>query len=311
MGIWWHNRSTQLKQMPYRLNPFTNNFDETGGAGSVGPQGPAGPTGATGPAGPAGANGANGQGVPVGGTTGQVLSKASNTNYDTAWTTVATGTDINGQTQVESALNDELIIYDTSASANRKALVRDIGCQGVGGWGFANKIHTNYLTGSSPTGSAFTVDRIYYIPILFPQSRTFNTVGTRLSSTTGSASNVARFGLYHMNNGFPGNRAADFGTFNLGGTVNSERQISINYTVEAGFYYTAFVTNDSAALFNRQQSYIIQELYLLTGMDNAGDSGFTHLYQQLAGSASGGLPATASSIVKGSGNHPVVLFQNV
>lgn len=77
--------------MPYRLNPFTNNFDETGGAGSVGPQGPAGPTGATGPAGPAGANGADGQGVPVGGTTGQVLSKASNTDYDTVWTTPSAG----------------------------------------------------------------------------------------------------------------------------------------------------------------------------------------------------------------------------
>jgi len=38
-----------------------------------------GPKGDTGPA------GANGVGVPVGGTTGQVLGKASGTNYDTAW----------------------------------------------------------------------------------------------------------------------------------------------------------------------------------------------------------------------------------
>jgi hypothetical protein len=40
---------------------------------------------AVGPQGPAGANGAPGQGVPVGGTTGQVLAKASGTDYDTAW----------------------------------------------------------------------------------------------------------------------------------------------------------------------------------------------------------------------------------
>lgn len=39
-------------------------------------------TGGVGPAGPAGANG---QGVPVGGTTAQVLAKLSNTNYDTGW----------------------------------------------------------------------------------------------------------------------------------------------------------------------------------------------------------------------------------
>ena len=40
-----------------------------------------GPTGATGPQGPAG------QGVPVGGTTGQVLEKSSNTDYATQWAT--------------------------------------------------------------------------------------------------------------------------------------------------------------------------------------------------------------------------------
>ena len=51
---------------------------------TAGPQGATGATGATGPA---------GQGVAAGGTTNQVLAKASNTNYDTTWITVAgTGT---------------------------------------------------------------------------------------------------------------------------------------------------------------------------------------------------------------------------
>lgn len=60
---------------------------ETGPAGPTGPMGPQGPqgiqgdTGATGPAGP---------GVAIGGTTGQVLRKASATDYDTAWATLAT-----------------------------------------------------------------------------------------------------------------------------------------------------------------------------------------------------------------------------
>jgi hypothetical protein len=48
----------------------------------VGPAGAAGATGAT---------GANGQGVPVGGTTGQVLRKASGDNYDTEWAAAASG----------------------------------------------------------------------------------------------------------------------------------------------------------------------------------------------------------------------------
>ena len=52
----------------------------SGQVGTPGPQGPAGP---------AGAQGIPGVGVPVGGLTGQFLSKASNTSYDTAWTTLS------------------------------------------------------------------------------------------------------------------------------------------------------------------------------------------------------------------------------
>jgi len=71
-----------------------------GPAGDPGPQGiagvagPAGATGATGPAGaagPAGADGADGVGVPAGGSTGQVLTKSSATDYATQWATPAAG----------------------------------------------------------------------------------------------------------------------------------------------------------------------------------------------------------------------------
>ena len=53
--------------------------------GNTGPQGIQGLTGDTGPQGPAG------QGVPVGGATGQVLTKLSATNYDTSWQTPSAG----------------------------------------------------------------------------------------------------------------------------------------------------------------------------------------------------------------------------
>ncbi len=64
-----------------------------GPAGATGPQGPAGTgnTGATGPAGSQGATGAAGQGVPTGGTTGQILAKSSSTNYATQWVNAPTG----------------------------------------------------------------------------------------------------------------------------------------------------------------------------------------------------------------------------
>ena len=59
-----------------KANP--NPVDIMDGAdGAIGPQGPAG---------------AAGQGVPAGGTTGQVLTKSSNDNYDTAWITPSHGT---------------------------------------------------------------------------------------------------------------------------------------------------------------------------------------------------------------------------
>jgi len=67
---------------------------DTGPVGSVGPQGepgdtgpigPQGPQGLPGPVGPAGPMGEAGPGVPVGGVTGQVLTKAGNTDFDTQW----------------------------------------------------------------------------------------------------------------------------------------------------------------------------------------------------------------------------------
>lgn len=64
---------------------------ETGATGATGPEGPQGPQGETGPEGPQGPQGeqgpagADGEGVPTGGTTGQVLAKASSTDFDTEW----------------------------------------------------------------------------------------------------------------------------------------------------------------------------------------------------------------------------------
>ena len=61
---------------------------DQGATGAVGPTGSTGATGSPGPPGPTGASGATGaagQGVPVGGTTGQVLAKNTATDYDTNW----------------------------------------------------------------------------------------------------------------------------------------------------------------------------------------------------------------------------------
>lgn len=66
-----------------------------GQTGATGPQGPQGPTGATGATGPQGEQGPAGEGVPTGGTAGQLLMKSSSTDYDTEWSSITTS-DING-----------------------------------------------------------------------------------------------------------------------------------------------------------------------------------------------------------------------
>lgn len=62
----------------------------TGATGAKGNTGNTGPTGPTGPQGTPGV-GSGGAGIPAGGTTGQLLSKKSATDYDTQWAAAAGG----------------------------------------------------------------------------------------------------------------------------------------------------------------------------------------------------------------------------
>lgn len=63
-----------------------------GDPGKDGPRGIKGEKGEKGDVGPGGYNGRNGVGVPVGGTTGQVLAKNSSADYDTEWVDQSGGT---------------------------------------------------------------------------------------------------------------------------------------------------------------------------------------------------------------------------
>lgn len=97
-----------------------------GPAGPAGPQGPqgiqgeTGPTGATGPAGPTGPAGV---GVPVGGTTNQVLAKASATDYDTVWVTPSAGGGSGDVVGPASATNSNVVLFDGTTGK----LIKDSG----------------------------------------------------------------------------------------------------------------------------------------------------------------------------------------
>ena len=67
----------------------TDGIDGVDGAtGPTGPAGVDGADGATGPTGPAGVDGADGEGVALGGTANQALTKIDSTDFNTQWSTV-------------------------------------------------------------------------------------------------------------------------------------------------------------------------------------------------------------------------------
>jgi len=117
---------------------------ETGPQGTQGIQGIPGPAGATGPA---------GQGVPIGGTAGQVLAKIDGTNYNTHWvdssSSVAwgsiTGT-LSNQTDLQTALNGK---YSTS---NPAGYITSAALSGYATQSFVTS--QGYITSSALTGYA-------------------------------------------------------------------------------------------------------------------------------------------------------------
>ena len=70
-------------------NEWYDNGVWNGPVGPIGPEGPQGPIGETGPQGPQGPKGDTGEGIPNGGTSGQVLIKNSNTDYDVSWSSLS------------------------------------------------------------------------------------------------------------------------------------------------------------------------------------------------------------------------------
>lgn len=70
-------------------NEWYDNGVWNGPTGPQGPVGPQGPIGETGPQGPQGPKGDTGEGIPNGGTSGQVLIKNSNTDYDVSWSSLS------------------------------------------------------------------------------------------------------------------------------------------------------------------------------------------------------------------------------
>ena len=128
--------------------------------------------------GPAGTNGTNGQGVPTGGTVGQVLAKIDSSNYNTQWSTLATVatsgaySDLSGTPSIPAAYAstsiDALSDVDTTTSAptNGQTLV----------W---NSAGSKWLPGTASAGD-----------MVGPASATDNAL-VRFDGTTGKLSQTS------------------------------------------------------------------------------------------------------------------------
>ena len=92
---------------------------EKGDTGPQGEKGEKGDPGAKGEQGPAGQKGDPGEGIPTGGTSGQVLTKKSDADYDTEWTTMSSDGGVN--------VDAELKEYYTTAKKNIRTAIENKG----------------------------------------------------------------------------------------------------------------------------------------------------------------------------------------
>ena len=131
------------------LNGDKGDQGEVGPAGSTGATGPMGPMGATGAQGSKGDKGDAGQGVPTGGTTGQVLAKIDGTDFNTQWVTLSTGGGSSTYPNVELAVTNTTIqqIPDLVTATTNTVLT----------FSTNNNANASLSGGNTWDGSVFTV----------------------------------------------------------------------------------------------------------------------------------------------------------
>jgi hypothetical protein len=188
-----------------------------------------------------GVPGAPGQGVPVGGTTGQVLAKNSNTNYDTEWVDVSggawgtiTGT-LSNQTDLQTALDGK---FDDPTGTTSQYL------RGDGSLATFPSL-TGYVPYTGATGDVnLGTHRILAQNATIASSGSGDTVTLTHSSGSGIGLNITKGGngegLYINKTGGSGNAATIIGTINAttlvksGGT--SSQFLKADGTVDSSVY---------------------------------------------------------------------------
>jgi hypothetical protein len=151
---------------------------------------------------PQGAAGTNGQGVPTGGSAGQVLSKINSTDYNTQWVNQSGG----GSTRA----------YEPPAYVT-------------------GRLYSTLY--NSLSNASQTINTTRFIPIYIWEDANFDRMVISCNSTY-SGSMTARLGIF--NNGsdnLPSTVVLDAGTVSRTGTGSASVEITINQTLTKGWYW--------------------------------------------------------------------------
>lgn len=198
---------------------------DTGPQGEKGETGTQGPTGEQGPAGEKGDPGEPGKGIPVGGTSGQVLVKKSEADYDAQWTTMSN----NGGVDVDAELKEYMTTVKPAikqAIINKGGTVTEDDSFGT----YANRI------AEIPNG-IYAAETIPVQTTLIAQGLQ-DTVGIKLMWTDVDA---AGYLIVRRENAQP-ESAAD-GTVVYNGTYAENGYIDTNVAKGHKYYYRIFCRN--------------------------------------------------------------------
>jgi len=210
----------------------------TGPSGPTGPQGVTGPTGATGPAGASGPTGPQGVTGPAGpsGPTGPA--GATGPSGPTGPTGPSGPTGPTGATGATGLISSQ---------------------------GFDSG---TYYIPSTPatTGGLQTQNLTSFIVIYVPASTTFDRIACRTGNTFSGTATV-RLGIYNNSNGKPSTVLLDAGTVSCTSN-NTTFEITINETLNEGWYWLAFNMQTAAATSN----FIIYSNPLPVGLQMASAS---------------------------------------
>ena len=198
---------------------------------SNGPQGPAGPTGATGATGATGPAGSSGVVAVTAPITNSGTSSSANIGISAGTTSAA------GALQ----LTDSVASTSTTTAATPNAVKT-----AYDSLPNLTKISGQYYRTPVPINSAqnTTHNRMFLSPIFFNKTTSLDRIGS-VSSGSFAGTSTVRFGIYSDLNGFPNTLVLDAGTATF--TAASQgQQITINQSVNTGFYWLAFCQQGTA-----------------------------------------------------------------